>query len=61
MLLSMNLEISSFNIKIDMATVTKCTKSLTGADRFLKSSISETINKIVVEIKKINHRLSKKP
>ena len=61
MLLSMNLEISSFNIKIDMATATKCTKSLTGADRFLKSSISETINKIVVEIKKINHRLSKKP
>ena len=36
-----------------MATRTKCTKSLTGADRFLKSSISETINKIVVEIKKL--------
>ena len=51
MLLSMNLEISSFNIKIDMYTTIKCTKSLTGADRFLKSSISETINKIVVEIK----------
>ena len=45
---------------MDIATVIKCTKSLIGADKFLKSSISDTINKITIEVRKIDHCLSKK-
>ena len=57
----MNLEISSFSIKIDKATHMKCTTSLVGADKFFTSSKSEIIKSEIIDIININHCLSKKP